>query len=389
MKTRKAAALILAAMMLTSCGKKASTSGTSNENRQASTSASEQRVKDPDLLGNPDTRNATKRGLMTSLDEKNPLIKEIYSCYCMKGMGMMYTEIVAGTQLTVEAEIRDESAHESNEITLMVFPYNSEYAWNKEEAIVSMKGAPCNPIVGENYETIHVFWIQGDLPTTMKAGKYSFVFVRNDGKVDSVMDLDVIDEDDAKEPLTVDKPVIYLYPEEETEVSVQIELQGELACTYPKYDPDFGWKVTANPDGKIKNHADGRNYDYLFWEGKTDFELDKFENAVCVAGEDTARFLEEYLTACGLNDSEIDDFVSFWLPKMEKNPYNMIAFPISDYEEMAKLNVYPQPDTEIRVFMVFRALDEAADLPSGDEMVMPQGVVREGFTLVEWGGTEV
>ena len=67
----------------------------------------------------------------------------------------------------------------------------------------------------------------------------------------------------------------------------------------------------------------------------------------------------------------------------------MIAFPISDYEEMAKLNVYPQPDTEIRVFMVFRALDEAVDLPSGDEMIKPQGVVRKGFTLVEWGGTEV
>ena len=32
------------------------------------------------------------------------------------------------------------------------------------------------------------------------------------------------------------KPVIYLYPEEETEVNVKLEYDGELTCTYPAYD---------------------------------------------------------------------------------------------------------------------------------------------------------
>ena len=47
-----------------------------------------------------------------------------------------------------------------------------------------------------------------------------------------------------------EKPVIYLYPEKETDVTVKISLDGELTCTYPAYDD--GWKVTAQPDGTLK-----------------------------------------------------------------------------------------------------------------------------------------
>ncbi len=42
--------------------------------------------------------------------------------------------------------------------------------------------------------------------------------------------------------------VIYLYPEQETDVHVELELtESELNTTYPKYDS--GWDVTAYPDG--------------------------------------------------------------------------------------------------------------------------------------------
>ncbi|MBP5492181.1 MAG: hypothetical protein J6Y08_04990 [Clostridiales bacterium] len=73
---------------------------------------------------------------------------------------------------------------------------------------------------------------------------------------------------------------------------------------------------------------------------------------------------------------------------MQNNPYNLISFPTKEYTEMAKLNVYPAPDTEIRVFMVFRGLTEAVDIPAENALPMPSGVVRRGFTVVEWGGTE-
>lgn len=39
------------------------------------------------------------------------------------------------------------------------------------------------------------------------------------------------------------KPVIYLYPEEETAVTVKLDYAGALTCTYPAYGN--GWAVTA------------------------------------------------------------------------------------------------------------------------------------------------
>ena len=56
---------------------------------------------------------------------------------------------------------------------------------------------------------------------------------------------------------------------------------------------------------------------------------------------------------------------------------------------MAELNVSPAPDTMIRVYMVFTPLDEEVQIEEGHELPMPEGVVRTGYTVVEWGGSEV
>ena len=46
-----------------------------------------------------------------------------------------------------------------------------------------------------------------------------------------------------------EKPVIYLYPETETAITVQLDLDGDLTCTYPAYGE--GWTVIASPDGTL------------------------------------------------------------------------------------------------------------------------------------------
>ncbi len=180
------------------------------------------------------------------------------------------------------------------------------------------------------------------------------------------------------------KPVIYLYPTEETEVHVSLDYTGELTVTYPDYGED-GWHVTASPDGTL-NDENGRTYSYLFWEGVSDTEYD-FSDAYCVAGEDTAAFLEAYLPALGLTPREYNEFIVFWLPKMQNNPYNLIAFQTSAYTDAAKLNITPTPDTVIRVFMTYKPLDKAVSSP--DWQALPTAPVREGFTVVEWGGCEI
>ncbi len=178
------------------------------------------------------------------------------------------------------------------------------------------------------------------------------------------------------------KPVIYLYPEETTDISVSLDYDGELTFTYPVYNN--GWTVTAQPDGTLMNHADGREYSYLFWEGEGYGEMD-FSEGFVVKGEDTVSFLQEKLAAMGMTPKEYNEFIVYWLPYMQDNAYNLISFQWENYEESAELNITPRPDNMLRVFMAFKALDEAVEIPEQNLPVLE----RDGFTVVEWGGTEV
>ena len=178
------------------------------------------------------------------------------------------------------------------------------------------------------------------------------------------------------------KPVIYLYPEETTDISVKLEYNGELTVTFPTYNE--GWNITARPDGTLTNHADGREYSYLFWEGEGYGEMD-FSEGFVVKGEDTVSFLQDKLSEMGMTAREYNEFIVYWLPYMQDNAYNLISFQWENYDESAKLNITPKPDNMLRVFMAFKAMDKPIDVP---EQKLPV-LEREGFTVVEWGGTEV
>lgn len=178
-----------------------------------------------------------------------------------------------------------------------------------------------------------------------------------------------------------EKPVIYLYPESETEVSVKLEFDGKLLTT----DPDYGegWTVTASPDGTL-TAADGKTYPYLFWEGQMREGLALTEG-FCVPGAETEAFLREMLPKLGLIPAEYEEFIEYWLPRMEGNAYNLIRFCGEDYTDRAKLTVSPQPDSVIRVFMAYRGSDGFVDIPAQ----IIETPAREGFVLVEWGGCEL
>lgn len=55
--------------------------------------------------------------------------------------------------------------------------------------------------------------------------------------------------DDRNSETYMAKPVIYLYPEETTDVTVALDCAGRLTCTYPAYGE--GWSVTANPEARL------------------------------------------------------------------------------------------------------------------------------------------
>jgi len=177
------------------------------------------------------------------------------------------------------------------------------------------------------------------------------------------------------------KPVIYLYPEEDTECSVKVSLAGKLTCTYPEHGEN-GWQnFVARPDGTLI-FPDGKQYYALYWEGVTAAEWD-FSKGFCVRGEDTAAFLEWALAEQGLSAREANEFIIYWLPIMQENPYNVISFQTKAYTDAANLEIYPCPDSLLRVFMAFYASDTEVE-------IAPQtfkGFERKGFTVVEWGGS--
>lgn len=177
------------------------------------------------------------------------------------------------------------------------------------------------------------------------------------------------------------KPVIYLYPEEKTEVSVRVDFSegGGLTCTYPEYGE--GWEVTALPDGTIYD-KEGNEYYCLYWEGSGSAEFE-YGKGWCVAGSDTAAFLREKLLGIGLTARESNEFIIYWLPALQKNPYNLITFHTGDYAKSVPLTVSPIPDTVIRVFMTYEPVDAFTEI---EPQALPH-YEREGFTLVEWGGS--
>ena len=178
-------------------------------------------------------------------------------------------------------------------------------------------------------------------------------------------------------------PIIYLYDDECREATVKLDLNGELTCTYPTYND--GWTVKTSPDGTLTD-ANGRKYEYLFWEADLNMEPDT-SRGFCVKNSDTAAFLERALAELGLSDTEANTFIMYWLPVMEENPYNLIYFQTDVYENAAKLEVTPTPDTIVRVNMFFQASDEYVEIEEQDLSSMnPSLAEREGFVVVEWGG---
>lgn len=178
------------------------------------------------------------------------------------------------------------------------------------------------------------------------------------------------------------KPVIYLYPTTEQKVSVKLNYKGKLTCTYPQYNN--GWEVIAQPNGTLTNISDNREYSYLYWEGVCDNTWDMSKGFV-VKGDETAAFLQEKLEYMGLTPKEYNEFIVYWLPILQENKYNQITFAGQDYETIAPLEINPKPDSMLRIMMLFKPLNEPVDIQ--EQQLQP--FTRNGFTVVEWGGTEV
>lgn len=190
----------------------------------------------------------------------------------------------------------------------------------------------------------------------------------------------------AERPILIRKPVIYLYSTQETEVDLQVNFDGKFTFTYPAYNK--GWSVTAKPDGSLINKADKTEHNYLFWEGERypNIDIDKVKEGYMVEAKDVTKFLQSILPKLGLLPKEYNDFIVYWAPMMIENKWNLIHFVTGEeYDAISTNSVKPEPDTQIRVFMYYKALDNKKEI-TPQKIITP---LRKGFTLVEWGGAEL
>lgn len=175
------------------------------------------------------------------------------------------------------------------------------------------------------------------------------------------------------------KPVLYLYPTEETKVKVRFAHPEYLTTTYPKYDKE--WVVMASPNGDLID-SNNKYYYALYWDEVRYHEV-SFDEGFYITKENAVAFLEEKLTLIGLNAKERNEFIMYWLPILENNGQSLVYFELTEERELNnKLIIEPTPDSLLRVNIHIKKVNKKINIK---EQKL-ESFKRVGFTAVEWGG---
>ena len=96
--------------------------------------------------------------------------------------------------------------------------------------------------------------------------------------------------------------------------------------------------------------------------------------------------MEQSLSRLGLNELEQNDFISYWLPKLQANEESFVHFTAEQYTDRARLTVSPQPDSVLRVQMLMTGVDSS----NCRQSALPKQQLRALHAKVShwWSGVE-
>lgn len=181
------------------------------------------------------------------------------------------------------------------------------------------------------------------------------------------------------------KPVIYLYPEKDTVVSVQVKTQGKVVVSDPKIEMGNSWtNVLAHPGGMLSYQ--GKSYSELFYETESS-TLSAPKKGIVIKTSELASQLRKNISLLGLTkENEQQEFLDWWLPRLQalNSPY--ILFSVLEPDEKARVDnveISPKPDTFIDFMAYFKPLSK---IETVEPLIITPAPTREGFTAVEWGG---
>ena len=89
------------------------------------------------------------------------------------------------------------------------------------------------------------------------------------------------------------KPIIYLYPEKDKEVSVELGYKDKITVSYPKYT--VGWDVFAKTSGDLIDLNTNKNLYSLYYESETTYNFKIEKDGFIIKGENITEFLENKL----------------------------------------------------------------------------------------------
>lgn len=228
----------------------------------------------------------------------------------------------------------------------------------------------------------------------VKPGKHHFQFFYDEKYLEistsdleikgGYLDVYIVQFTPAEMQYTVEKPVIYFYPEKETEVDVKVAPKGKMLFTYPVMKDS--WQGTTFPNGEIL--INGSIYPYLFWEAEAPkFEIN-WKSGFVVESKAIVSFLEKTLTDFGLNSQERADFITYWAPQMIQSKACAMHFlQQAECDQLAGLSVAPIPDQVNRIYMMWSAVEHPEAYTYLEPQVI-QTIDRSGFDVLEWGGLE-
>ncbi len=209
-------------------------------------------------------------------------------------------------------------------------------------------------------------------------------------------------------PTLMTKPAIYLYPEKTQRIEIKLDKSIKYKNVIPKYHK--GWVVEAEPNGTIrdlqakytnckklpynefgfeysKEACKINKYPYIYWDGiQTKKTLPEKKEGFIVKNKDIVKFLSAKADEIGFIKAEKKEFVRYWTQKMQEKNWKYYRVNFLQNEEVDNylpIYVNPQPDNSNRVEIIIKKGQKNTKIQ--EQKLIP--FKRDGFTLIEWGGT--
>lgn len=190
-------------------------------------------------------------------------------------------------------------------------------------------------------------------------------------------DDDIDDNSDCDTCVTARKPNIYIYPTSDIQLTVKLDfpLGGKVIKSIPEYGQ--GWNVSVDTSGLIDT-----TYTFLFYESVQP-DIWQKQMGWCVETNELESFFRKNMTDYGFKGNEIDDYIDYWIPRLDEYAYYAI-YPQtkSIIDHAIVLDLSKKPDHLLRLFYIIKGHNQKPnDIPEPSIDVFK----REGYFVTEWG----